>query len=1138
MIQALKKIAWALAHTAFSVLPFILSVLLLTAGGALALALLTTEGARFALDQAEQFSGGALRARGVEGRLMGPLHVDELSYEDRHVRVTLRHLELDAGIGGLLAAQLVVSNLVAQELDLLIKKTAPSAQPRKPFTGLPLPLWLHELSLQHFTLRVEPQARPLEFSAIRFKGRWLSDRLTVESLHANLEPLGALQAQGVLIFLPRALQLEQIHLDGFIQGVADLHIGYDNQIKGQLQWNTLRWPPAGEAQWSGRNGAVALEGRWSDYRYRLHSQFSHPLLAAQLRVSGSGSLQGLNLEQATAELLGGSLQAQGLLHWLPHVELALKGSVQNLSPVSLNAGLPGRINGHYSVQAQALESAPRASFSAQLTDSELRGLPLVLNTRGEWADRALNFSQLELSLRDTRLSVSGQVTPPYRFDAQLDSPNLAGLWPDLAGQVRAGLHAEGERLRIDADGSGLRYQAYSAGRVNLSADLHPREDSRFRLALLRAQAGLPLTSLEFSGAGRAAQHQLNLKLLGQMGEITLGLNGALDLARQHSSPDSRGPSWRGQVTRGQGAPEDLALWTVEAPAALFVSAAVQDLEPLCWSSAAARACVQAHHSANQLRTAFRLTDWNFTNLHKLLPAGWILEGTVSGSGLYARDARGATEARADLRSSAGQLRLGKEALLTFGASRLQVEDSSTGIVALADIPLEGGKLRLDARAAPAPTLADRALTGTLSLGLDALGALRVLSPEIEQASGRIAGEFALTGTLGEPRLLGRASLREGTLQLATPGTRLENLSADVTGAAEGWSLEAQAQTQSSAGPGSLMIKGQRGWSVQAPLTLSITGDNFFAVHTTQTQIWVTPDLQFTWAGQNASLRGQITVPRADIRPRNFEQGQAASSDQVIIRQGKSESALLRLDTEVRVVLGEAVHFEGFGLKTRFSGSLSAYDEPGQPTRGRGEIQLQGGRYRAYGQDLTIETGRLLFNGGSITEPAIELRATRRPREDITVGVSARGPLDAPQFSLFSEPAMPQERQLSWLVLGRALEDASATSGTAGSDSKDRAALSGAALSLGLSGGNLLAQRFTGNLRVDEISIASKPGEAAEQAKLTFGKYLSPKLFVSYGIGLFQPGQTFRLQYDIGHGFKLATETGVESGGDLLYSVER
>jgi translocation and assembly module TamB len=128
--------------------------------------------------------------------------------------------------------------------------------------------------------------------------------------------------------------------------------------------------------------------------------------------------------------------------------------------------------------------------------------------------------------------------------------------------------------------------------------------------------------------------------------------------------------------------------------------------------------------------------------------------------------------------------------------------------------------------------------------------------------------------------------------------------------------------------------------------------------------------------------------------------------------------------------------------------------------------------------------------------------------------------------------MPQERQLSWLVLGRAIDDGGGGSAT------ERELVANAALGLGLAGGEWLAQRLGGRIGFDEISLGAKPGESSDQARLTVGKYLSPKLFISYGVGLFQPGSSFRLQYDIGRGFKLATETGVESGGDLLYTIER
>jgi translocation and assembly module TamB len=70
-----------------------------------------------------------------------------------------------------------------------------------------------------------------------------------------------------------------------------------------------------------------------------------------------------------------------------------------------------------------------------------------------------------------------------------------------------------------------------------------------------------------------------------------------------------------------------------------------------------------------------------------------------------------------------------------------------------------------------------------------------------------------------------------------------------------------------------------------------------------------------------------------------------------------------------------------------------------------------------------------------------------------------------------------------------------------------------------------------------VSVGAKPGETAELARLTIGKYLSPRLFLSYGVGLFQPGHFFRLQYDLSRRFKLVGESGLQQGGDVLYTIE-
>src|SRR3546814_16054737 len=85
---------------------------------------------------------------------------------------------------------------------------------------------------------------------------------------------------------------------------------------------------------------------------------------------------------------------------------------------------------------------------------------------------------------------------------------------------------------------------------------------------------------------------------------------------------------------------------------------------------------------------------------------------------------------------------------------------------------------------------------------------------------------------------------------------------------------------------------------------------------------------------------------------------------------------LLIKADVTLKRGDGVRFEGCGLKSRLTGSVEAIEQPGIATRARGEINLVDGHYKAYGQDLTIETGKLIFSGG----PVKIGRASCRERE--------------------------------------------------------------------------------------------------------------------------------------------------------------
>jgi translocation and assembly module TamB len=234
--------------------------------------------------------------------------------------------------------------------------------------------------------------------------------------------------------------------------------------------------------------------------------------------------------------------------------------------------------------------------------------------------------------------------------------------------------------------------------------------------------------------------------------------------------------------------------------------------------------------------------------------------------------------------------------------------------------------------------------------------------------------------------------------------------------------------------------------------------------------------------------------------------------------------------KVEVILGDDVQVEAAGFKGKLQGSLTVEQTPQLSPRGSGTIQVAAGDYRIYGQDLAIERGRVLFSGGPIDNPGLDLRVSRSYKEnseDISVGAQISGTLRAPHLELFSQPAMPDSSIISYLIFGRAPDTTSET---------ENALLYQAASALATTGSSSTVKNISDTLGLDELSL--KGGQSLNDAALVIGKYLSPELYISFGIGLFEAAETFNLRYKITDRLSLESSTsGDQSGADVIYTIE-
>jgi autotransporter translocation and assembly factor TamB len=417
------------------------------------------------------------------------------------------------------------------------------------------------------------------------------------------------------------------------------------------------------------------------------------------------------------------------------------------------------------------------------------------------------------------------------------------------------------------------------------------------------------------------------------------------------------------------------------------------------------------------------------------------------------------------------------------------------------------------------------LTAKARFNLRQLDVIEALLPEIDQPRGDLKLELDASGTLAQPKLVARAEILDASVNIPRLGLRIKKIELKgSTDAEQRFKFELGAR--SGEGwvklDGSSQLDAASGW----PTSISIRGENFEVSRIPEAVVNLSPDLSVEIRHRSIDIQGDLHVPYAKLQPKDVTTAARVSSDTVIIGGEKPPEPKWTITTAVNLILGERVSFFGYGFEGQLGGKLLITEQAGRVTSGTGEITIPQGRYRAYGQRLDIENGRLLFTGSPVNNPGLDIRATRTSN-GVIAGLQVRGNLRKPQIELFSIPAMGQTDTLSYLLLGRPAEGASG---------EDGAMMAQAALALGLAGGDRLARSIGDRFGLDEMRVESS--DSGDQASLVVGRYLSPRLYVSYGVGLIEPINSLNLRYKISEKWQLEAESGINHGADLLYTIER
>jgi translocation and assembly module TamB len=558
-----------------------------------------------------------------------------------------------------------------------------------------------------------------------------------------------------------------------------------------------------------------------------------------------------------------------------------------------------------------------------------------------------------------------------------------------------------------------------------------------------------------------------------------------------------------------------------------LSADAAEIGRLCLRSTDESLCAQVDWQASGALTASGdLSGLVLARLEPWLPGGARVDGRVdarfSVGGTTARPVVDAVllprDGQVTLETDEGPLELGyRDARLALEAADERIT-LTLGLRATADARVNGRLV------AGAPGPAGRPLDGELDAVFPDLGLLAGFVPALSDVEGGFRVDMRVGGTDRSPDLAGSLRIEDARAAVVPAGIVLEDIDLSLDGDGDG-PLRLRGSLRS--GEGELRLSGRVTPSGATPaLDLRIEGEDFQAVRLPEALVTLSPDIRIE--GQDGyRVSGTVRVPRAQIELKSLPKGVAGvSPDEVIVGESTGNGATaVPVSGSVRVELGDEVSFEGFGLQTGLAGAIDARFD-GQSDTVHGKIELRDGAYKAYGQDLQIEQGRLLF-AGPPDRPNVDLRAVRVSRDGrVRAYLELAGPLQEPLTRIYSEPDLSQGEALAYLVTGRGLDQAR------GGEGVD---LANAALALGVARGEPWLAQLSDRVGLDELRVET--GETLEESSLLLGKYLTPDLYVGYTQELFNPEGALLLRLRLSERLEVETRSGRHQSVDLFYRYE-
>lgn len=865
---------------------------------------------------------------------------------------------------------------------------------------------------------------------------------------------------------------------------------------------------------------------------------NHQNIALQSNISGFGYQNALL--ELNADYVDQHFQINTLYFEEPNAnnKLNLKGKLQLGDKISWNLTLNSngltlptidqRLSGRIQGDIKSEGFWQNNEWSVKLINSELTGEinQITLNAK---ANIDVNHtgklapSEVVLHYGDIALNIEGYSDENWHVQGHTNIKSISSLLAQVQGGLNASFEISGPVLHPEVSLQGsvdnILFDQLASDKVNFNVQYSPLNNHQHNITFTSAAINWGdhfINDFNLGSRGNYNQQNINLAWLGDS-SVDLVFDSEYSPTNEQVKIDTQTLS--------------LALakqaFKPDQPINLIYNNSQKTLalNKHCWLGTGAQLCLNqnVHLNLGKDKLALAITA-NTDLLTPFIPNDMRLESSLEGDVFIGWQQNSMPTIDAGFIINKGHVQVDKEdglhTLLAWQQGKLNIKLNNSSFLSNVNL------LTLDSReilsANTTLSLEDYRFVDTnVTINDFNLSPLQVFTPELSSLEGLLNTQLNIAGELTDPLINGEVKLTKGKTKILGNINNVDEINLAVTfngkEAIVSGGLNLNNKTAS--------LTGSANWKDELEGQFNFDGESLHFSVPPDVTLTVSPHLIAQINASALKLTGRIEVLDGHLSINKLPQGSVSLSKDVIIVNDKGEQVAkekpFEILTNIRVLIAEAFKVEGQGFVGRIGGELQISQQPQQPVQLFGSLKIPEGRYRAYGQDLSMTKGNIAFNG-PVNNPYVSIQATRSiEKENIVVGIEATGLANSLNIKLFSKPTMQQSETLSYLVRGRGLDAETSDSNTA----------------IGVALGTAITN-YSGLLtQIEKLPLINRIEIDGDDKQASIAGYIGEQVYIKYGIGIMEPINELTVRFYLLNRLWVETVSGLENSADIYYSFD-